>query len=189
MDFNYIADIVKAGWPSVEVPKVETGDAFIIAPTSQAHAILKFLREDPDLYFDSLMCLSGADTGRELWVVYSLHSMQYFHKFEVKVVLPRENPECDTVCDLWAMANFFEREAYDLYGINFKGHPDLRRIMNPPDWIGWPGRKDYEYPAEYGGVPTLRDDQFFADAVGSGNEEREAKENEMLEKLGLVEKK
>jgi NADH-quinone oxidoreductase subunit C len=189
MEFNYIADIVKAGWPSVEAPKVDAGDPFIIAPADEARSVLKFLKEDSDMFFDSLMCLSGVDTGRELWVVYSLHSMTHFHKASVKVVLPRIDPECDTVSDIWLMANFFEREAYDLFGIKFKGHPDLRRIMNPPDWVGWPGRKDYEYPAEYGGVTTLREDQFFADAVGSGNDERAAKEKEMLEKLGLVEKK
>jgi NADH-quinone oxidoreductase subunit C len=189
MDFEHIANIVKAGWPDSEAPKVDSGDPFIIVATDDARDVLKFLKDDADMAFDSLMCLSGADTGRELWVVYHLHSFTYMHKTTVKVVLPRENPVCDTVSDMWLMANFFEREVYDLYGVHFKGHPDLRRIMNPPDWVGWPGRKDYEYPAEYHGVPTLREDQFFSDAVESGNTEREEKEKEMLEKLGLVEKK
>jgi NADH-quinone oxidoreductase subunit C len=189
MDFDNIANIVKAGWPSVTTPKVETGDAFMLVPVVDAHAVLKFLKEDEDLFFDSLMCLSGVDSGRELWIVYSLHSMTHFHKTSVKIVMPRDNPSCDTVSDIWAMANFFEREAYDLYGIQVKGHPDLRRIMNPPDWIGWPGRKDYEYPEDYHGIPTLRDDQFFGDAVGAGIEAREEKDKAMLEKLGLVEKK
>ena len=189
MDFEHVANIVNAGWPGASAPKVDNGDPFILVPAEDAHAVLKFMKDDADLSFDSLMCLSGADTGRELWVVYHLHSFTYFHKAAVKVVLPRENPVCDTVCDVWAMANFFEREAFDLYGIKFKGHPDLRRIMNPPDWVGWPGRKDYEYPAEYGGVPTLRDDQFFSDAVEAGNTQREVQEKAMLEKLGLVEKK
>ena len=189
MEVDSIGNIVKAGWPDATTPKVEVGDSFILVPISDARAVLKFLRDDEDMLFDSLMCLSGVDTGRELWVVYSLHSMTHFHKASVKIVLPRENPECETVSELWAMAHFFEREAYDLYGIKFKGHPDLRRIMNPPDWVGWPGRKDYEYPADYHGVPTLREDQFFGDAVGAGIEEREEKEKAMLEKLGLVEKK
>ena len=189
MDFDNIANIVKAGWPSVTTPKVETGDSFMLVPVADARAVLTFLKEDEDLFFDSLMCLSGVDSGRELWIVYSLHSMKHFHKTSVKIVMPRENPLCDTICDIWAMANFFEREAYDLYGIHFKGHPDLRRIMNPPDWIGWPGRKDYEYPEEYHDIPTLRDDQFFGDAVGAGIEAREEKDRAMLEKLGLVEKK
>lgn len=189
MEFHSIVKIVSAGWPGTSAPKVDAGDPFILVPISDAREVLRFLKEDEDMYFDSLMCLSGVDTGRELWIVYNLHSFKHLHKATVKVVMPRENPSCDTVCDIWAMANFFEREAYDLYGIKFKGHPDLRRIMNPPDWIGWPGRKDYEYPADYHGVPTLREDQFFADAVGAGNEEREEKEQAMLEKLGLVEKK
>lgn len=189
MDFEHIANIVIAGWPSASAPKVENGEPFIIVPAAEAHALLKFLKDDEDMSFDSLMCLSGADTGRELWVVYHLHSLTHLHKVAIKVVLPRENPSCDTISDLWAMADFFEREAYDLYGIQFKGHKDLRRIMNPPDWVGWPGRKDYEYPADYHGVPTLRDDQFFSDAVEAGISEREEKEKAMLEKLGLVEKK
>jgi NADH-quinone oxidoreductase subunit C len=189
MDFDNLANICKAHTPSVEAPKVESGDPFVIVGAGEAHALLKFLKEDADLAFDSLMCVSGADTGLELWVVYHLHSFAHKHRLNVKVVLPRENPACDTVSDLWAMANFFEREAFDLYGIDFKGHPDLRRIMNPPDWIGWPGRKDYEYPAEYHGFSTIREDQFFIDEVESGIEAREEKDKEMLEKLGLVEKK
>src|SRR3982750_829895 len=103
MEFEHIANIVKAGWPNVTAPKVDVGDSFMILPASDAHAVLKFLKEDDDLYFDSLMCLSGADTGRELWVVYSLHSLTHFHKASVKVVLHRENPSCDTVSDIWAM--------------------------------------------------------------------------------------
>jgi NADH-quinone oxidoreductase subunit C len=189
MDFDAILSKLKTKWPGVEAPKVEAGDRFIIAPTERSFEILKFLKEDPELYFDSLMTLAGVDSGRELWVVYPLHSMKHLHKMTVKVVLPRENPECDSVVSLWMMANFFEREAYDLYGIVFKNHPDLRRIINPPDWVGWPGRKDYEYPPDYHGIPTLREDQFFSDAIEAGIAKREEEEKKMLEKLGLGEKK
>jgi NADH-quinone oxidoreductase subunit C len=189
MDFDAIYNLLKAKWPEVDAPKVEAGDRFVIAPANQAYEILKFLKESPEVYFDSLMSLCGVDSGRELWVVYPLHSMKHLHKINVKVVLPRDKPECDSVVKLWMMADFFEREAYDLYGIVFRNHPDLRRIINPQDWIGWPGRKDYEYPEEYNGVPTVREDQFFIEEVESGISDREAKEKEMLEKLGLTEKK
>ncbi|HYG75466.1 MAG TPA: NADH-quinone oxidoreductase subunit C [Planctomycetota bacterium] len=189
MEFNAIVERLKAKWPGVEVPKVDAGDPFVILPTDKAYEILEFLKNDPELYFDSLMTLAGADSGRELWVVYPLHSMKHKHRFMAKIVLGREKPECDSVCKLWGVANFFEREAYDLYGIIFKNHPDLRRIINPPDWVGWPGRKDYDYPADYHGIPTLREDQFFSDKVEAGIAEREEEEKKLLEKLGLAEKK
>lgn len=189
MDFDTIFEKLKVRWPALEAPKVEAGDRFLILPTDQAFEIFKFLKDDPELYFDSLMCLAGVDSGRELWVVYPLHSMKHLHKINCKVVMGREKPECDSVNSLWAMANFFEREAYDLYGIIFRNHPDLRRIINPPDWIGWPGRKDYEYPAEYHGIPTVREDQFFIEEVERKIGEREDQEKVLLEKLGLGEKK
>jgi len=189
MDFDAILNKLKAKWPEVDAPKVEAGERFAIIPTDKVKEIMTFLKEDPELYFDSLMSLAGADTGRELWVVYPLHSMKHKHRFLVKVVLGRETPEVETVNPIWGVANFFEREAYDLYGIVFKNHPDLRRIINPPDWIGWPGRKDYEYPPDYHGVPTVREDQFFSDKVEAGIAEREEKEKQLLEKLGLGEKK
>jgi NADH-quinone oxidoreductase subunit C len=189
MEFDAIVNRLKAKWPAVDAPKVEAGDKIVVIPTKDAFEIFKFLKEDPEFYFDSMMSLCGADTGRELWVVYPLHSFKHLHKLMVKVVLPRENPEVESVVSLWMVANFFEREAYDLYGIIFKNHPDLRRIINPPDWVGWPGRKDYEYPADYHGVPTIRADQFFADEVERGIAERELQEKQLLEKLGLAEKK
>jgi NADH-quinone oxidoreductase subunit C len=189
MDFDAIVTKLKAKSPAVDAPKVENGDRFVIIPTEQAFEILKYLKDEPELYFDSLMSLCGADSGRELWVVYPLHSFKFNHKLMVKVVLGREKPEVESVVSLWMVANFFEREAYDLYGIVFKNHPDLRRIINPPDWVGWPGRKDYEYPADYHGIPTVRADQFFADEVERGIAERELQEKQMLEKLGLAEKK
>lgn len=189
MDFDAIVNTLKAKWPEVDAPKVEAGDRFVLVPAEKAFEVLKFLKNDPALYFDSLMSLIGVDSGRELWVVYPLHSMKHLHKITVKVVLGREKPECDSVVSLWMMANFFEREVYDLYGVVFRNHPDLRRIINPQDWVGWPGRKDYEYPAEYNGVPTIRADQFFSDAVEKGISEREEQEKQLLEKLGLTEKK
>ncbi len=165
MDFNAIVSKLKEKWPGVDAPKVDVGDVFAIVPADDIAGVATYLRDEPELCFDSLMMLAGADTGRELWVVYALHSLKHRHKISLKVVLPRESPAVDSVIDVWAAADFFEREAYDLYGIIFKNHPDLRRIMNPPDWVGWPGRKDYEYPADYNGIPTLREDQFFAENV------------------------
>ncbi|MCW8131481.1 MAG: NADH-quinone oxidoreductase subunit C [Planctomycetota bacterium] len=179
MEFDALVAKLKEKWPQAEAPKIENGDPFVVIPTEHAVAIMRYLKNDPDLSFDSLMSLCGADSGAELWVVYPLHSLKHLHRLLVKVVLPRTNPEVETVSGLWQMAEFFEREAYDLYGIQFKGHPDLRRILNPPDWEGWPGRKDFEYPMEYQGIPTVRADQFFDDAVSKGITDREALEKEI----------
>ena len=111
-----------------------------------------FLRDDPELRFDSLMCLSGVDTTKELVVVYHLFSYSLGHKFTLKVLLPREAPEVPSVSALWPTANWHERECYDLFGVIFTGHPDLRRILLPEDWEGWPLRKDYVVQEYYHGI-------------------------------------
>lgn len=176
MNFEAIVTKLKALWPEIDAPKVELGDPFVVVPADKAFLVLEALKNDPELRFDSLMDLAGVDTGAELWVVYHLHSMKYLHKLTVKVVLGREKPECESVVKLWGGANFFEREAYDLYGIVFRSHPDLRRLLNPPDWEGWPMRKDYAFPKEYHGIPTARADQFFAEDIAAGVAAREAKD-------------
>jgi len=182
MEFEAIVSKLKERWAEIAAPAVQAGDRFIVVPAEKAFEILKFLKEDPELHFDTLMSLAAVDTGRELWVVYPLHSLKHSHKLLVKLVLPRENAEVESVVKLWGLANFFEREAYDLYGVVFRNHPDLRRLLNPPDWEGWPGRKDYEYPKEYGGVPLLREGQYFSDTIKKANAEREGKDKERLAK-------
>jgi NADH-quinone oxidoreductase subunit C len=105
----------------------------------------RFLKEDTDLQFNYLMCLSGVDygAGKPLGVVYHLQSMTLLHQIVLKVELPRESPSVPSVALIWRTADWHEREAYDLFGIRFEGHPDLRRIFLPDDWEGHPLRKDY----------------------------------------------
>jgi NADH-quinone oxidoreductase subunit C len=122
---------------------------------ADARAVLEFLRRDPSLKMDWLRCLSGVDyvaDGR-MAVVYDLWSFEHRHVFAVKVFCPREEPRLPSVVDLWAAANWHEREAFDLLGIVFVGHPDLRRILCADDWVGYPLRKDYVFPREYHGIP------------------------------------
>lgn len=115
--------------------------------------IALFLRDDEQLAFDSLMCLSGIDyTGGRLGVVYHLHSMKWNHKITLKVEVPTDNPHVQSVQAVWRTANWHEREAYDMFGIIFDGHPDLRRILMPYDWVGHPLRKDYQVPEFYNGM-------------------------------------
>lgn len=113
------------------------------------------LYRHPDFYFDSLSCLTGLDNGKEfgtMEVIYNLYSIPFNFHLMLKVVLSRENPEIDSVVSIWRTANWQEREAYDMFGINFKNHPDMRRILMPADWEGHPMRKDYQVQEEYRGI-------------------------------------
>ena len=122
---------------------------------ADARPVLEFLRHDPSLKMDWLRCLSGVDYvgDARLAVVYDLWSFDLRHTFAVKAFCPRDNPHLPSVADLWPAADWQEREAYDMYGINFPGHPDLRRILLADDWEGFPLRKDYVFPREYHGIP------------------------------------
>lgn len=115
-----------------------------------------FLRHDPELAFDWLANLSGVDyvADNQLCVVYDLWSFEHRHSFAIKVFCDRENPRIASVTSHWPAANWHEREAFDLLGIEFIGHPDLRRILLNDDWVGYPLRKDYEFPREYHGIPA-----------------------------------
>ncbi len=116
--------------------------------------ICKFLRSDERLQMDHLELLGGADYKDRIEVVYVLTSLKYGHRFTLKCRLPRENPALPTVESVWAAANWHEREAYDMFGIVFEGHSDLRRILCPDDWEGYPLRKDYKPPASYRDMPV-----------------------------------
>jgi NADH-quinone oxidoreductase subunit C len=122
----------------------------------QWRPVAEFLRRDERLRFDWLANLSGVDYPAEgkLAVAYDLWSYALRHRFAVKVFCARENPRVATVSDLWRAADWHEREAYDMFGIVFEGHPDPRRILLPEDWVGFPLRKDYVFPTEYGGIPA-----------------------------------
>lgn len=104
------------------------------------------MRRDTDVEMDYLFCLTAVDWKTHFTVVYHLTSTKYRHVLVVKVKLDKADPAVDTVSDIWRTAEFHEREAYDLMGISFTGHPDLRRLFLSPDHVGYPLRKDYEDP-------------------------------------------
>ena len=109
-------------------------------------AFAQQLRNDDSLQFNFLFCLTCIDWKTHLTMVYHLRSTIHRHEIVVKIKLDRTNPEIETVSDIWRTAEFHEREAYDLFGVHFNNHPDLRRLFMTDDWKGWPLRKDYEDP-------------------------------------------
>ena len=118
--------------------------------------LMRFLRDDPEMQFDSLQLVTGVDYPFAFASVYHLYSYSQRHKIAVRADLPRDKPEIDSVADIWPAADWHERETFDLMGIVYRGHPDLRRILCPEDWEGHPLRKDYVQPEEYHGISNVR---------------------------------
>ncbi len=134
-------------------------DSCFLVKSEVIKEICRYLKEEPTLAFDCLSNMSGVDYLKEdkLQVVYHLYSYTHRHKIVLKVDLPRDNSVMPTVEDIWKTANWQEREIYDLLGVTFTGHPDLRRILMPEDWPGHPLRKDFVEPEEYHGISTRRE--------------------------------
>ena len=129
---------------------------FAVVTADAIGEVAAFCKADPDLALDNLTCLSAVDYPKadppRIEVVYHLWSYRHLHRFVLKVHLPREDPRVPTVEGVWGVANWHEREAYDLLGVVFEGHSDLRRILLPDDWTGHPLRKDWVDPEFYNGM-------------------------------------
>jgi NADH-quinone oxidoreductase subunit C len=133
--------------------KLEIQQPWISISPNKMKEVCFYLRDNPSLQFDYMMCLSGVDLGsNKLGVIYHLYSMPQKHKIVLKVFCTRENPHVQSVSSVWGTANWHEREAYDMVGIIFDEHPDLRRILLPDDWEGHPLLKDYKVPEFYQGI-------------------------------------
>lgn len=133
-------------------------DPYIFVQGNAIVEICTFLKGDPELSFDFLESISGVDTKELLHLVYHLFSYTHRHSIVIKIERAYDDLDIPTVSGVWNAANWHEREQFDLFGFNFPGHPDLRRILLPEDWIGHPLRKNYEYPEEYHGIDHHRDD-------------------------------
>ncbi len=156
---------------------LEAASPFAVVATDALPAVAEFCKTDPALAMDNLMCLSGVDYPKEdpprMEVVYHLYSYTHHHTFALKVHLPRENPAVGTVEKIWGVANFHEREAWDMFGIVFNGHSDMRRILLPDDWEGHPLRKDWEDPDFYNGMhvkptPQMAERAMAGESIGVG---------------------
>jgi NADH-quinone oxidoreductase subunit C len=136
--------------------------------------LCQFLRNDERLFFDLLACITAIDNGPSrsagavdspekatMEVIYNLTSIPYGHDLMLKLTVARQNPadpdglpNVPSLAGVWRTADWHEREAFDLVGIRFVGHPDLRRILLPTDWPGHPLRTDYQEPDQYHGIIT-----------------------------------
>lgn len=167
MNFEEIKNkiILKFGASVILSEQIEQLQASLTIESSQIKNICRFLRDEPELYFDYLNCLSGVDYSidkSELSVVYHLSSIPFKHQIVLKVNIPFDRasstlPSIPSVSEVWRSADWHEREAFDMYGIIFEGHSDLRRILCPDDWEGYPLRKNYEPAEVYNGLKIKYD--------------------------------
>lgn len=133
----------------------------IVVKSDDIVAVANCCYSHEKLYFDQLACITGLDNGPEagtMEVIYNFYSIPYHHALMVKVLLPRDEPRIASITSLYKTADWQEREIYDMYGIYFTDHPDLRRILMPADWEGYPLRKDYQQQEMYRGIKVAYDD-------------------------------
>jgi NADH-quinone oxidoreductase subunit C len=123
--------------------------------TSKLLEVATELFSNPATYVDQLSCVTGIDNGpdaKTMELIYHLYSIPFNRSLALKVILPRDNPRVPSLSSVWKSANWLERETFDMYGIIFENHPDLRRILMPADWEGFPLRKDYKEQETYRNV-------------------------------------
>jgi NADH-quinone oxidoreductase subunit C len=160
-------------------------DPFATVKRERILEVCRFLKGEPGLEFDFLEDLTAVDWPKRnvLEIVYHLLSYRHRHVLVLKVEVDRQNPSVDSVESVWKTANWFEREVYDLFGVLFPGHPDLRRILLPDDWVGHPLRKDYQEAGGWHGITNVRenplvelkrlDDQVRAQAAAAAPKPQE----------------
>ena len=135
---------------------------FVKVNTLNWHEIATFLKEDEQLKFDYLMCISSYDKGDKVkyGVAYNFKSTSLNHYLEIRIEVSDEE-SIASVTDLWGSADWHEREAYDMMGIKFDNHPNFKRILLPEDWPGYPLRKDFKTPDYYKGMPVPKDKTYW----------------------------
>jgi NADH-quinone oxidoreductase subunit C len=136
------------------------GDRFIVVKGQRIVDVCRFLKTTTGLEFDYCQDITAVDwpTRKIIEVVYHLYSLVHRHGLVLKAETDREKPTIATVEGVWKAATWLEREIYDLFGVNFEGHSDLRRILMPDDWVGFPLRKDYQEAGGYHGIGNARPD-------------------------------
>lgn len=167
MTFQEITQIIVSKFGHLNIETDVKGPQYIlIVPAGQIATICQFLYEDNRLYFDYLACITAIDNGPGLAtmeIIYNLTSIPYGQDLMLKIIFPRNLPDqplpsVSTVSHIWRTADWHEREAFDLLGIHFDRHPDLRRILLPEDWEGHPLRKDFILQERYHGIYVRYED-------------------------------
>ena len=147
---------------SKSVELSEDKECVFIKNSEEWVEIASFLYQNNDLKFDYLMCLSGYDLGEstEFGVAYNLYSTSLKHYIEIRIEFS-DGTEIKSVESLWKAADWHEREAFDMMGVKIIDHPDMKRILLPEDWEGYPLRKDYKTPEYYNGMPVPKDKSYW----------------------------
>lgn len=164
IEFAEIKNLLVAKFGDAAVVKENIGalQSSLTVSSNKLLEILAELQQNETLYYDTLSCITGIDNGPQaatMEVIYTLYSIPFNSSLTIKVELARGKegdplPTLPSVYSLWRTANWHEREIFDLLGIHFDGHPDLRRILLPADWVGHPLRKDYKLQEYYHGIKT-----------------------------------
>jgi len=146
-----LIEIIKNHFPDLVLSSHDQcGDETVIIRKDGIITLMKYLKHDPALAFNMLIDLTAVDylnmgAKPRFEVVYHLYSLEKNHRLRVKVPVEEKDLEVDTISDLWPVANWFEREVWDMFGIKFKGHPDLKRLLMYEEFVGHPLRKDYPH--------------------------------------------
>lgn len=141
--------------PADKKDKGRAGDPFVVVEAARLQDFLRVCRDDERLGFEILMDASATDPSKDdsnLWCNYQLLSLEHRHRLAVKALVPKSTPRIQTAVPIYRAAQWHEREAGEMFGIEYVGHPDPRNILLPDDWVGHPLRKDYEFPKEYHGI-------------------------------------
>ena len=142
------ASLLRANFAGTVVEITEAlGEISVVAKRAGLIELLTYLRDDAKLRFNYLSDIGGLDLGEfaapRFALAYQLYSLEHNHRLRVKVFVEEDDATVPSVCGVWKTANWLEREIYDMFGVNFDNHPDLRRILMPADYEGYPLRKDF----------------------------------------------
>lgn len=160
MDAAEIHRLLRERLGTIVSDELKPGDWPVCEVRGQSIAeVCAMLRDEPGMEFDCLSNLTAVDrkTDDTIEVYYHLFSYKTRNRLVLRASTPRPDPILPSVTHLWPIADWLEREAFDLLGVRFTGHPDLRRILMPEDWVGHPLRKDFVEPDEYHGISTRRE--------------------------------
>jgi NADH-quinone oxidoreductase subunit C len=142
-----VIEKLTSAFPGVDLKTSEfRGELTVEVPREKILEVCRFLKSDPEVQFDLLADLCGIDMFtpmKRFGVVYNLYSLKNKHRIRLKTFVEEEDPRLTSVTSVWKTANWHERETYDMFGITFDGHPDLRRIYMPDEFEHYPLRKDF----------------------------------------------